>query len=89
MKTPLQELIENLTDQLDKVVKEHPLEVSEDTYWRGVKIGLETTIGLTESLLEKERECIIEFAYKCRNVMAADEFAITKWYDKTFNTNEK
>ena len=32
---------------------------------------------------------VVDFAYKCRNLMAADEFAITHWYDKTFNTKEK
>ena len=36
-----------------------------------------------------EKEQMVDFAYKCRNVMAADEFAITHWYDKTFNTKEK
>ena len=40
------------------------------------------------NLLEKEKETMVDFAYKCRNVMAADEFAITHWYDKTFNTKE-
>lgn len=43
---------------------------------------------LNTDLLEKEKEQTIDFAYKCRNVMAADEFAITKWYEKTFNTKE-
>ena len=32
------------------------------------------------------KEEMIDFAYGCRNLMAADEFAITHWYDKTFNT---
>lgn len=41
------------------------------------------------NLLEKEKETMVDFAYKCRNVMAADEFAINHWYDKTFNTKEK
>ena len=41
------------------------------------------------NLLEKEKETMVDFAYKCRNVMAGDEFAITHWYDKTFNTKEK
>ena len=41
------------------------------------------------NLLEKEKETMVDFAYKCRNVMAADEFAITHWYDKTFKTKEK
>jgi len=41
---PKQEILENLKNQLKKVIKEHPIDVNEDTYWRGVKIGLETAI---------------------------------------------
>ena len=44
---------------------------------------------LNTDLLEKEKEVMVDFAYKCRNVMAADEFAITHWYNKTFNTKER
>ena len=44
---------------------------------------------IKHNLLEKEKEVMVDFAYKCRNVMAADEFSITHWYDKTFNTKEK
>jgi hypothetical protein len=44
---------------------------------------------LNTDLLEKEKEVMVDFAYKCRNVMAADEFAITHWYHKTFNTKER
>ena len=43
---------------------------------------------LNTDLLEKEKQRMVDFAYKCRNVMAADEFAITHWYNKTFNTND-
>jgi len=43
-------LIKNLTEQLHKVIKEHPIEVDNDTYWRGVKIGLETAIELARTL---------------------------------------
>ena len=43
-------LIENLTEQLQKVIKEHPTEVQSDTYWRGVKIGLETAIEVARTL---------------------------------------
>jgi len=50
-------------------------------------------IGVIESILsnmlEKEKETMVDFAYKCRNIMAADEFAINHWYDKTFNTKER
>ena len=41
-----------------------------------------------EQAKEMEKEQMVYFAYKCRNVMAADEFAITHCYDKTFNTKE-
>lgn len=41
---PIQEILENLENQLKKVIKEHTIDVNEDTYWRGVKIGLETAI---------------------------------------------
>jgi len=51
----IEDLIENLTEQLDKVVKEHPIEVSEDTYWRGVKIGLETAIELAQTFNINEK----------------------------------
>lgn len=76
MKTPMQELIELITLKENK----------EDGY-----IILKPSIGTAkiEAFLEKEKEVMVDFAYKCRNVMAADEFAITHWYDKTFNTNEK
>ena len=40
-------------------------------------------------LLEDERDIMVDFAYKCRNLMAVDEFAINHWYEKTFNTKEK
>lgn len=43
----------------------------------------------SKKMLEKEKEVMCDFAYKCRNVMAADEFAITHWYAKTFNTKER
>jgi NAD-specific glutamate dehydrogenase len=43
-----QETLENLKNQLKKVIKEHPIDVNEDTYWRGVKIGLETAIEVVK-----------------------------------------
>lgn len=58
--------------------------------WRREVIGINQAKNLIEHIyLKKEKEQTIDFAYECRNVMAADEFAITKWYDKTFSTNEK
>jgi len=46
----MNDLIENLTKQLQTVIKEHPIEVKNDTYWRGVKIGLETAIEVARTL---------------------------------------
>ncbi len=58
--------------------------------WRREVIGINQAKNLIEHIyLKKEKEQTIDFAYECRNVMAADEFAITKWYDKTFSTDEK
>jgi hypothetical protein len=72
MKTPMQELIEQLNN-----VKPQDF------------CSIETIKGWAKELLEKEKEVMVDFAYKCRNVMAADEFAITHWYHKTFNTKER
>ncbi len=58
--------------------------------WRREVIGINQAKNLIEHIyLKKEKDQTIDFAYECRNVMAADEFAITKWYDKTFSTDEK
>jgi len=51
--------------------------------------SIETIKGWAESMLEKEKEVMVNFAYKCRDVMAADEFAITHWYHTTFKTKER
>ena len=46
----MEKLIKNLTKQLEKVVREHPIDVDNNTYWRGVKIGLETAIEVAQTL---------------------------------------
>ena len=72
----MQELIEWLKKEKDEHgYEKHPY--------------FECAIEHAESMLEKEKETMVDFAYKCRNIMAADEFAINHWYDKTFNTKEK
>jgi hypothetical protein len=79
MKTPLQELLQyesDLTNMFDSDV-------------RVAGAMLEYIRTNKKDLLEKEKKVTVDFAYKCRNVMAADEFAISHWYDKTFNTKEK
>lgn len=77
MKTPMQELI----DKLYELSEMH----ASDMY----KAGMRDAAIIAETMLEKEKEMMVDFAYKCRNVMAADEFAISKWHDKTFDTKEK
>ena len=52
-------------------------------------LAFQECYDMAKSMLKKEKEVMCEFTYKCRNLMAADEFAITHWYDKTFNTKEK
>ena len=42
--------IKNLQGQLNKIEKEHFADINKDTYWRGVKIGLETAITLANDL---------------------------------------
>jgi len=46
----MKRLIENLTKQLQKVIKEHPIDVENDTYWRGVMIGLKTAIEVARTV---------------------------------------
>ena len=46
----MERLIKNLTKQLQKVISENPIEVDNNTYWRGVKIGLETAIEVAQDL---------------------------------------
>ena len=77
MKTPMQELIEQL---------EYSIGLAKGTLY---EYGLKSAKSKAEAMLEKEKEAMVDFAYKCRNLMAGDEFAINHWYDKTFNTKEK
>jgi hypothetical protein len=78
MNTPLQELLRLESDLTDMF----------DSDQRVAIVLLEYIRANKNEMLYIEKEQMIDFAYKCRNLMAADEFAITKWYDKTFKTNE-
>ena len=93
MKTPMQELIEKVNQWMidDMEVINNPLNYEEYLVMHAnqmVKVKLEF-IDMCKSLLEKEKEVMCAFAFKCRNLMASDDFAITDWYDKTFNTKDK
>ena len=76
MKTPMQDLI-------SAIRKRQEDEDVQPFMWH------EHIVELAESMIEKEKEVMVDFAYKCRNVIAADEFAITHLYNKTFNTKER
>ena len=79
MKTPTQKLL-NLESDLTSMF---------DSDHRVAMALLDHLRTNRNKLLEDERDIMVDFAYKCRNLMAVDEFAITHWYDKTFNTKEK
>jgi len=65
MKTPMQELIKELKD----------LQESLDPY------GLHDAIEFAESMLEKEKEVMIDFAYKYGDETLPE---IAEWYDKEY-----
>jgi hypothetical protein len=79
MKTPMQELLK-LESDLTRMF---------DSDERVAMAILEHIRNNKKAMLDKEEEVMVDFAYKCRNVMAADEFAITHWYNKTFKTKER
>ena len=70
MKTPIQELIEQM--------------------WEIAKYGdsyeVAPCIEAAEAMLEKEKEVMVDFAYKFGDEPLSE---IAKWYDKQFNINEK
>ena len=73
MKTPMQELI-------SVIRKRQEDEDVQPFMW------LEQIVELAESMLEKEKEVMVDFAYKFGDEPLAE---IAKWYDKQFNINEK
>ena len=80
----MQELIEQLKEERDGFLKLPP----HSSIQERTENCFGSCIEIAERMLEKEKEVMCEFTYKCRNLMAADEFAITHWYDKTFNTKD-
>ena len=70
MKTPMQELIEQM--------------------WEIAKYGdsyeVAPCIEAAEAMLEKEKEVMVDFAYKFGDEPLAE---IAKWYDKQFKTEDK
>ena len=73
MKTPMQELI-------SVIRKRQEDEDVQPFMW------LEQIVELAESMLEKEKEVMVDFAYKFGDEPLSE---IPEWYDKQFNTKEK
>ena len=76
MKTPVQQIYDHVR-------------ATKEGRGYGAEYCIDWLLEFESKMLEKEKKIMCDFAYNCRNVMAADGFAITHWYDKTFNTKEK
>ena len=74
MKTPMQELLTAI--RLKKYVE------TNEQAWE----AYDYVVDIAKSLLEKEKEVMIDFAYKFGDEPLLE---IAKWYDKQFNTEEK
>ena len=76
MKTALQELLDYTTDLLHTFDSEERVAMAVLDYLKTNK----------KSMLEKEKEAMVDFAYKFGDEPLSE---IPKWYDKQFNTKEK
>ena len=75
MKTPIQILMSEIEDGLKQdEIKVSPKELLQNLTLR------------CRGLLEKEKEVMVDFAYKFGDEPLSE---IPKWYDKQFNINEK
>ena len=94
MKTPMQKLIEQLKKEAQFISDNDHIE---DRMWRN---GLREAIERAESMLEKEKEVMCEFAFNCgdeikdqnnwrspRNLTNYE--VIRDFYNETFKTKEK
>ena len=75
MKTPMQELIENLDVFLGQGMSYYD--------WKKLQFNGKTPI---QKYLEKEKEVMVDFAYKFGEEPLSE---IPKWYDKQFKTKER
>ena len=74
MKTPMQELLERVKEYRDSETS--PL----------VKSRLNSVYVDIVGMLEKEKEVMVDFAYKFGDEPLSE---IPKWYDKQFKTKER
>jgi hypothetical protein len=84
MKTPMQELIEQLKQKIENQVQ------FRDEFEDGVVQGLEEALDLAEDMLEKEKEVIIDAFDKGKWDSIAFKATLSEnYYNETFNTKEK
>jgi formyltetrahydrofolate synthetase len=82
--TPIQELIEKLKEEAQFISDDDHLE---DRMWRN---GMREAIEIAESMLEKEKEVMCEFAWEYERECRINlERSIEKCWYETFKTEEK
>ena len=77
MKTPMQELIKKLKEERSKLQALNE---------RVMVLTLDYAIADAEQMLKKEKEVMVDFAYKFGEEPLSE---IPKWYDKQFKTKER
>jgi hypothetical protein len=82
MKTPIQELMDEFAKKADSL----PDTLDANAAY----LVFQECYDMAKSMLEKEKEAMCEFAYKCdlRHKVYGD-FMIKDYYNETFNTKEK
>ena len=84
MKTPMQELIE----QLEEKYREYTSHKGNDDWYTSVAYGIETSIRYAKSMLEKEKE-VMEHTWLDGMFEWDGEGTFDDFYNKTFNSKEK
>jgi cytochrome c553 len=78
MKTPVQDLMDEFAKKADSL----PDTLDANAAY----LVFQECYDMAKSMLEKEKEVMIDFAYKFGDEPLLE---IAKWYDKQFNTEEK
>jgi hypothetical protein len=82
MKTAMQELIDKLKIESNFITKDDHIED------RMFKQGIDLAIYISNHLLEKEKEQIINAAKSCNYIGGATDIEAEKYYNQTYNQNK-
>ena len=85
MKTPMQELIL----QLEEEYREYTSHKGNDDWYTSVAYGIETSIRHAKSMLEKEKEVIMDAYMEGGDWESLPQPRFDNYYNQTFNTKEK